>query len=397
MKGNLVYGQSGGPSSVINASAYGVIHEALERSDKIDKVYIMKHGIDGVINDNLIDAEAILHQIDLLPKTPASAFGSVRYKMPKEDAEVYGKIFDTFEKYNIRYFVYNGGNDSMDTCVKLEKYAKKIDYKLRVIGVPKTVDNDLPHTDHTPGFGSAAKYIINTIMQIKLDSTVYPKGKITIVEIMGRHAGWLTAASAVASLNDLGPDLIYLPEHNVDVNDIAKDVQKIYSKQQNCLIAVSEGIKDKEGNFIGMSNSFKDAFGHNQLGGVGIKLGEMIQEKTGISYRAIELSSTQRSASFIQSETDVIEAIQVGKHAVKSILEGESGKMVVINRVSDDPYKVEYGVHNVSDIANEEKVIPESMFTNGVLNQKFFNYILPLIEGQAETQYEKGMQKLFKL
>ncbi len=397
LKGNLVYGQSGGPSGVINASAYGVIHEALEHQEAIEKVYIMKHGIDGLMNDNLIDANEILDQIDLLPKTPASAFGSIRFKMPSEDEKLYQNIFDVIKKYNIRYFVYNGGNDSMDTCVKMERYAKKIDYDLRVIGVPKTVDNDLPFTDHTPGFGSAAKYIINTIMQTKLDSTVYPKGKVTIVEIMGRHAGWLTAASEIANLNGLGPDLIYLPEHPVSVDKMIEDVKDIYYKHKNCLIAVSEGVRDLEGNLIGAANNYKDAFGHSQLGGVGVKLGEMIKSKANLLYRAIELSTTQRSASFIQSETDVVEAIQVGKHAVRYALNGESGKMITINRVSDDPYDVEYKTHPVIDVANKERSMPESMFTDGKLNDTFISYMLPLIEGQHETIYEQGMQKLFIL
>jgi len=399
IKGNLVYGQSGGPSSVINASAYGVIKEAIKNRDIIEKVFVMKHGISGIINDDLIDVVEFKDQLEFLKNTPSSAFGSVRYKLPSylEDPLVYEKMFKTFSKYNIKYFVYNGGNDSMDTCLKLNEYIKKHNLDIQVIGVPKTVDNDLPHTDHTPGFGSAAKYIANTMMQIKLDSTVYENGKITIVEIMGRHAGWLTAASHVANLHNLGPDLVYLPEVKIDLNVLVQQVIDVYGNSSNCLIAVSEGIKDLDGNFIGMMNSFKDAFGHNQLGGVAMKLGELLQEKLGISYRAIELSSTQRSAAFIRSESDVLEAEMVGRKAVEFILNGNSGKMVTIKRISNDPYTIQYEAYDVGEIANLEKVIPGSMINGMEMTQEFFDYILPLIEGEADVVYKHGMQQLFKL
>ena len=259
MKGNLIYGQSGGPSSVINASAYGVITEALKNSDVIDNVYVMQHGISGILENHFFNIDDYADQIELLTKTPGSAFGSVRYKLASytDDDTDHVKIVEFFKKHNIRYFVYNGGNDSMDTCVKVSDYCESVGYDIQVIGVPKTVDNDLPFTDHTPGFGSAAKFIVNTMMQIKLDSVVYPKGKVTIVEIMGRHAGWLTAAAHVSNLQGLGPDLVYLPEIPFDLNTFINQVDEIYSKNHNCLIALSEGIKNENG-FIGMSNNQQD-------------------------------------------------------------------------------------------------------------------------------------------
>ena len=400
LKGNLVYGQSGGPSPVINASAFGVLSEALKRDDVIENVYGLRHGIEGVLKEDFVNAREI-KDLELLKNTPASAFGSVRFKLLsyKEDLETYKRIHEVFVNNNIRYFMYNGGNDSMDTCVKLSEYFETTDYEVRIIGVPKTVDNDLPLTDHTPGFGSAAKFIVNTMMQLSCDSTVYPRGKVTIVEIMGRHAGWLTAAAHVATNEGFGPDLVYIPEVAFDLDDFIDQVGKIFNEKSNCLIAVSEGIKDADNNFIGLMSSTIDAFGHKQLGGVAMFLGDLVEEKLGIGYRAIELSSPQRAGSFVRSESDVNEAIMVGRKAVEFAINGETNKMVGIKRISSHPYAIEYLPVDVTKVANQEQIIPDSMLTenrNGV-TQEFFDYIYPLIEGEYKQVYKNGVQKFIKI
>ncbi len=399
-KGNLFYGQSGGPSPVINASAYGVLSEALQQSEHIEKVYGLHHGIDGILNENFVDVSTI-EDLDLLLNTPASAFGSVRFKLKShtEDPKTFKRIHEVFEKYNIRYVMYNGGNDSMDTTVKLSEYFATTDYEVRVMGVPKTVDNDLPLTDHTPGFGSAAKYIINTLMQLKCDSTVYPRGKVTIVEIMGRHAGWLTAAAHVATNEGFGPDLVYIPEVIFDLDKFVEDVNEVFQRTNNCLIAVSEGIIDKDHNFIGAMSATIDAFGHKQLGGVAQFLGDYVEEKLGLGYRAIELSSPQRSGSFVRSKSDVEEAVLVGRKAVEFAIKGETCKMIGIKRVSNTPYIVEYVPVDVTKVANQEQTIPEEWLTadkKGV-TKEFFDYIYPLIEGEYPQQYENGVQKFIKI
>ncbi len=396
--GNLLYGQSGGPTSVINASAYGVITEALKNKDIIPDVYVMQHGIQGALNEefyhmNKQDKE----QIDLLPHTPGSAFGTVRYKMPdfREDETDYIRLLYIFRKYNIRYFLFNGGNDSMDTCFKISDYMKHVGYDIRVIGVPKTIDNDLPHTDHTPGFGSAAKYVACTIQEVAYDMIAYPKGKVTIVEIMGRHAGWLTAAASLATLSGHGPDLIYLPEVPFSIEKFKNDVRRVYGENRQCLVAVSEGLKDENGILIGSSSGLRDAFGHFQLGGVSSKLSNILNSEMRISSRTIELGTTQRSASHLQSLTDVNEAIEVGRRAVKYALKGEHGIMVTIERSETDEYKVTYGKHPLKDIANIERIIPKDMINedgNGV-TKKFLEYALPLIEGHNSPKFIHGMQR----
>jgi len=397
MKGNLLYGQSGGPTTVINATAYGVIKEAFA-SEEIEQVYAMRHGIKGALDDDLIHVNKLNEEeIELLPKTPGAAFGSVRYKIAKakDDETDYVRLLYIFKKYNIRYFMYNGGNDSMDTCYKISEYMKKVDYDVRIIGLPKTIDNDLPFTDHTPGFGSAAKYIANTIMEIHYDMIAYPKGKITIVEIMGRHAGWLTASSAIASLSGYGPDLIYLPEIPFDVEQFKKDVQEVYEKTNQCLVAVSEGITNKDGDFISSSSALKDAFGHFQLGGVAPKLANIIDSEMKYKARSIELSTIQRSAAHLQSLTDVQEAIEVGRKGVKSALEGVSDVMITMLRKNQKEYEIEYTTHPLKDVANVERVVPKEMINkeeNG-MTQAFFDYVLPLIQGEHPSGFKDGIQR----
>ena len=394
---NLLYGQSGGPTSVINSSAYGVIKEALEHQDVIGEVLMMKHGIQGALNEDFIFINKQEEEdIELLKHSPGSAFGSVRYKMEdfKEDDTDYVRLLYIFQKYNIRYFLYNGGNDSMDTCDRIYEYMKHVNYDVQIIGVPKTIDNDLPYIDHTPGYGSAAKFIINTVMEVSYDMLAYSKGKVTIIEIMGRHAGWLTAASAVATKNGFGPDLIYLPEIPFSVEKFKKDVQRIYDKKSQCLVAVSEGLSNAEGIFLSSSSALKDAFGHFQLGGVSSKLAQIVNNEMRISSRNIELGTTQRSAAHLQSLTDVNEAVIVGKTAVKLALKGESGVMVTIERVSSSPYKVTYGTQPLHMIANKEKEMPKSMINSqgNFVTEEFIEYVMPLIQGENTPKYYDGVQ-----
>lgn len=399
--GNLVYGQSGGPTAVINASAYGVITEALKNKDIIQEVYVMKHGIQGALNEEFYQMSIQdKEEIELLKHSPGSAFGTVRYKMPdfREDETDYIRLLYIFRKYNIRYFLFNGGNDSMDTCNKIADYMGHVGYDIRVIGVPKTIDNDLPWTDHTPGFGSAAKYIANTMQEVAYDMIAYPKGKVTIVEIMGRHAGWLTAAASLAGLSGHGPNLIYLPEVPFNIEKFKSDVRRVYGESRQCLIAVSEGLKDEEGILIGSSSGLRDAFGHFQLGGVSSKLANILNSEMRISSRTIELGTTQRAASHLQSLTDVTEAIGVGKKAVQYALEGEHGVMVTINRKDTEDYQITYGKQPLNLVANIERVLPKDMINedgNGV-TEKFLKYALPLIIGENPPPYINGMQRFSK-
>jgi 6-phosphofructokinase 1 len=402
LKGNLLYGQSGGPTAVINSSAYGVITEAQKHPDLIDDVLIMRHGIKGALSEDFYYAsKQTKEQIELLKNTPGSAFGTVRYKMPElnEDETDYIRLLYIFQKYNIRYFCYNGGNDSMDTAHKIAEYMRRVDYDVNVIGVPKTIDNDLPHIDHTPGYGSAAKYIANTIMEINADMYAYPKGKVTIVEIMGRHAGWLTAASHIASVEGYGPDLIYLPEVPFSIEKFKQDVRRVYGEKHQCLVAVSEGIVNEEGLLVSSASALKDAFGHVQLGGVASKLSNVVNNEMRISSRRIELGSIQRAASHIQSKVDVDEAVEVGRKAVQLATSGKTDVMVTITRKQEEEYKVKFGSHPLKDIANVEKTMPEEMINesgNGVTD-KFLEYALPLIQGINPPAYSNGTQTFIKL
>ena len=391
--GKLVYGQSGGPSAVINASAYGVITEALKH-DEITEVLVMKNGIGGILNEEFYKLEDYVDQLELLKYTPGSGFGSIRHKINQDDLK---RIVEVCKKNNIRYFAYNGGNDSMDTCMQLSEYIKDSGYEMKVIGVPKTVDNDLPLTDHTPGFSSAAKFVANTVMQVKLDSSSYSPGKVTLIEVMGRNTGWLTASSIAGNISDLGPDMIILPEMVFDEEKFLDRVNEIYNEKKNCLIVLSEGIKDSDNNIVGQFNRMTDAFGHSQLGGVGIYLGDIIEEKLGIKYRAIELSTPQRSASFIRSESDVNEAINVGNIAVKKMIDGETGKMVVIKR--DKMNVISYDTENLELVANKEKIIPEYMIDSEgfTVTNEFIDYVLPLIKGEYPQLYENGIQRFFNI
>ena len=321
LKGACIIGQSGGPTSVINASAYGVIRTALD-SGCITNVYGAEHGIKGVLEDRLFDmSQEDSKELELLKYTPSSALGSCRYKMkdPDEDDTDYKRILEVFKKHDVRYFFYNGGNDSMDTCNKISKYMQKVGYECRVMGVPKTIDNDLYGTDHCPGYASAAKYIATSLMEVYQDAHVYDTGMICIVEIMGRHAGWLTAAAALATKYGAGPDLIYLPETDFDMDTFLADVERIYKETGSCMVAVSEGIHYADGSFVSEAKtSATDGFGHAQLGGLAALLAGIVKEKTGAKVRGIELSLLQRCGAHLASETDIEEAVMAGRAAVVS-------------------------------------------------------------------------------
>lgn len=401
--GSCIFGQSGGPTSVINASAYGVIRAALD-AEEITEVYGAENGIVGVLNDRLFDmSKEDAGELELLCNTPSSALGSCRYKIadPDEDDTDYKKILEIFKKYNVRYFFYNGGNDSMDTCNKIYRYMKKVGYDCRVIGVPKTIDNDLTGTDHCPGFGSAARYIATSCMEVSKDNKVYTTDNITVMEIMGRHAGWLTAASVLASDKGEGPDLIYLPETDFDLDQFFDDVQKVHEEKGDVFVAVSEGIHYDNGRFVSeVQTSTTDGFGHAQLGGVANYLADLLKNRTGIKTRAIELSLLQRSAAHQASATDIDEAIAAGKAAVEAAISGKTGKMVAFKRDENaKEYKCDIALVPLSDAANAEKKIPREWINKkgNFVSKEFIKYALPLIQGQPIRYYEDSLPRYAKL
>ena len=402
LKGALIIGQSGGPSSVINSSAYGCIRTALD-ADCITKVYGAYHGIKGVLNDELLCMdEEDRAELDRLPYTPSSALGSCRYKIkdPDEDDTDYKRILEIFKKYDVRYFCYNGGNDSMDTCNKINRYMQKVGYECRVFGVPKTIDNDLFGTDHCPGFASAAKYIATSVMEVSRDCQVYDKGMITIIECMGRHAGWLTAATALAGAKGDGPDLIYLPEVDFNMEDFLDDVIRVYNGRGSCLVAVSEGIHYADGAFVSEAKaSSTDGFGHAQLGGLAARLANIVKAATGAKVRGIELSLLQRCAAHCASGTDIEESFNSGKLAVEAALRGESGKMVGFRCDRKDGYVCHYELFNLEDVANYEKKVPLEWITsdNAYVTEDFIDYCMPLIAGETGMKKVDGLPDFVKL
>ena len=394
--GAALIGQSGGPSAVINASTYGVIKTALE-SKYVTKVYGANHGIKGVLDDRLfIMNEEDPNELAKMLYTPASVLGSCRYKLPDPDVNDadFKRILEIFRKYNIRYFFYNGGNDSMDTCNKVSRFFARNDYECRIIGVPKTIDNDLAGTDHCPGFGSAAKYIATSMMEVNRDTKVYDVGMITIIECMGRHAGWLTASAALANLKGEGPDLIYLPEVDFDMDSFINDVKRVYEDKHDVLIAVSEGIHYADGSFVSEAKtSGTDGFGHAQLGGLAARLASIVKAATGAKVRGIELSLLQRCASHCASATDMQESFEAGKFAMESALAGETGKMVGFKCTREGGYKCEYALFDLTEEANTEKKVPLEWITtsrNGV-TREFIDYCLPLIQGDVVQPKEDGL------
>jgi 6-phosphofructokinase 1 len=405
MNGNVIVGQSGGPTSVINSSLAGVFKTAKDRGAK--KIYGMLHGIKGLLDGQYTELSDKLNStmaIDLLKRTPSSYLGSCRYKLPevKEGKETYEKIFKILDELEIKYFFYIGGNDSMDTIMKLSEYASLVKSDIRFIGVPKTIDNDLAITDHTPGFGSAAKFIAATMKEIIRDGVVYDYPTITVVEIMGRNAGWLTAAAALAKSDDCeGVDLIYLPEKPFDVDKFLQKIKSLADKGKSIVVAVSEGIKTADGKFVfelGEHAEFVDAFGHKQMSGTAKFLTNKITMTLGLKARAIELSTLQRCAAHMTSRTDITEAYNVGGAAVKAAFEGETGKVVVLKRVSDDPYMCITETADVTKIANVEKKVPLEWITDDdYVAQDLIHYIHPLIQAELSPIMVDGLPRHLKV
>ena len=402
MRGNIVVGQSGGPTAVINSSVAGVYAAAKKLGVK--KIYGMVHGIQGFLQDNLIDLGEYLDDetgIELLKRTPSAFLGSCRFKMPKIEGheDVYEKVFEIMEKHDIECLFYAGGNDSMDTVKMLSDYAAAHNKPQRFMGVPKTIDNDLALTDHTPGFGSAAKYIATSTKEVIRDAMglSYKRPMITIMEIMGRNAGWLTGATALAKTEDCcGPDLIYLPEVPFDIDKFLKKCTELLKKKPSIVVAVSEGIKAPDGRYVCQmagGSDYVDAFGHKQLAGTAAYLAAYLAEKTGNKTRAVELSTLQRSASHMASRVDINEAFMVGGAAVKAADEGDTGKMVVIDRVSDDPYMSAAGIYDVHKIANNEKLVPRNWVNRdgSYVTPEFINYVEPLIQGDYQPFMVNGL------
>ena len=391
MKGNVIVGQSGGPTAAINSSLAGVFKTAKDLG--AEKVYGMRYGIQGFLEKNIIDmSEKIRSDMDLelLKRTPSSFLGSCRYKLPDicDDRALYDKIFEILNEYGITAFFYIGGNDSMDTIKKLSDYAILMNSPVRFIGVPKTIDNDLAVTDHTPGFGSAAKYIASATKELIRDGLVYDVKNVTIIEIMGRNAGWLTGAAALAHCEDCeGVDLLYLPELPFDVDTFLEKIREIQKAKKSVVVAVSEGIKTADGKYVfehGQHTEYVDSFGHKQLSGTAKYLASLVSEKIGCKSRAIELSTLQRCAGHLTSRVDITEAYQVGGYAVKAAFEGETGKMVILKRVSEDPYICTTDLYDVHKIANIEKKVPVEWIKpdgSGV-SDKLVNYIRPLIQAE---------------
>lgn len=399
MKDNCIVAQSGGPTVAINASLAGVI-DGVKKSNKFTRVYGAIHGIQGVLDNNFIDLSLMALSkfplVNTLELSPAMYLGSCRYKLPdfEVDSKPYEIIFDRFEEYQVAAFYYIGGNDSMDTVDKLSKYAKKIGSDVKIVGIPKTIDNDLCHTDHTPGFGSAAKYVASTMLEIAHDTYIYQIPSVVIVEIMGRDAGWLTAASCLAR-NDYSPapHLIYLPEVDFDEDQFIEDIKNVLKTSRCVIVAVSECIHDKDGNYISATSAVADKFGHAQLSGTGKALESLVKDRMDIKVRSIELNVLQRCAAHISSRTDINESFALGQAAVKYAAEGMTAVMSTIKRVSNDPYQWIIEPENVSLIANQAKTIPLEWITpeKNDVTPEMEAYLRPLIIGEVSLQYKDGL------
>ena len=393
-KKNLIVGQSGGPTAVINSSLYGVVSEGLRHPEQIQHIYGMVNGIEGFLAGTVLDFATALpgSSLEKLKTTPGAYLGSCRYKLPASlEDPVYPRLFQKFREMNIGWFFYIGGNDSMDTVSKLSRYAAQTGSDIRIIGEPKTIDNDLVHTDHTPGFGSAARYVASTVREITIDANVYEKKSVTIVEIMGRHAGWLTAASALArKYKGDNPLLIYLPETTFDQEAFLKAVEKSFEKNCNVIVCVSEGIHDAEGTFICEYDSSvgTDTFGHKMLAGCGKYLENLVRSRLGVKARSVELNVSQRCSVSMMSATDQMEAVTAGNFGVQAALNGETGKMVSFLRETgtDGSYSMKCSLEDVNAICNEEKTVPADWITadGSDVTQDFLDYAAPLIQGTVE-------------
>ncbi len=402
--GNAIVGQSGGPTAAINATLAGVIRGALA-CDAIPTVYGAKNGIEGVLKKTLISLNDMTDaDLSLLANTPAAALGSCRKKLPKdfegENRKVFEEIIEIFKEFDIRYFFYIGGNDSMDTVAKLSRFTAEVGYEMRVIGVPKTIDNDLAGTDHTPGFGSAAKYIATTMQEVIRDTAVYSVKAVTIVEIMGRDAGWLTAAAGIPSLyTNVAPDLVYLPEVAFDYDKFYEDIEKAFETHPNVVVAVSEGVRTADGTYVGegTQSGATDAFGHKYLSGTGKALELAVKDHFGCKVRSIELNLPQRCASHIASKTDLDESVMIGKAAVEAAANGETGNMMIFVRENEDPYKIAVASADIQAIANAVRAVPREFINERGNNvtEECLRYIAPLIVGEPEQIFEGGLPKHF--
>lgn len=399
MKGNVLVGQSGGPTTVINASLAGVLSAAFN-SEQIDTVYGMINGIQGLMDEHLLNLTQEFKgnekKLEQLRITPSMYLGSCRYKLknPDEDPSDLERVFQLIKKYNIRYFLYIGGNDSMDTVDKVSRYAKERDYDIKVIGIPKTIDNDLMEIDHTPGFGSAAKYIATSILEMAHDTYIYYMQSVLIVEVMGRNAGWLTAASVLArnEYNE-APHLIYLPESDFSTEQFIADIKEQLKQRKQVIVAVSEGIRDANGEYISAKSTKTDQFGHVMLSGNGKYLESLVQKEIGCKVRSVELNVLQRCAAHISSSTDVSEAFHLGEKAIDAVLNGRTDEMTSLRRISNEPYRVEYITVPVSEVANREKKIPLEWINEAGndVKQELIEYLKPLIEGEVKVEYKEGI------
>ena len=402
MKGNVIIGQSGGPTAVINSSLAGAIKASWQYG--IRRIYGMHYGIEGLLNEDIIDIEDYItsgQDLSLLKRTPSSFLGTCRYKLPpiEGNEKLYEKIFDILDKKNIEYFLYNGGNDSMDTIKQLSDYAISHQKKQKFMGIPKTIDNDLPMTDHCPGYGSSAKYIATSMKEIIRDNESYGVSKptICIVEIMGRHAGWLTAAAAMSrDIDCSGPDLIYLPEVPFDIDAFIKKIRELAKNKKSVVVAVSEGLTTKDGKFVcelGNANDHIDAFGHKQLAGTAAYLASVVTKETGLKSRYIEFSSLQRCAAHLASRADSDEAYNVGFLAAKAAFEGKTGMMVTIQVDSREPYVESYDMFDIHDIANVERKVPLNWITNDgtYVSDEYLKYARPFIIGSVQPYTAGGL------
>lgn len=396
MAKNMIIGQSGGPTAVINSSLAGAIEYGLNDGN-VGTIYGMINGIEGLLEENLINLTNIFsnmpYELNRLKLTPAMFLGSCRYKLKGEEEE-FKKVVEILEKYDVGYFVYIGGNDSMDTVQKLSDYTISNGIDIKVVGVPKTIDNDLNGIDHSPGFGSAAKYIASCVREVAYDTSIYSIKSVHIIEAMGRNAGWLTASSALARQEDMiAPHLIYLPEIPFSVEQFVEDVKAQLEKYNSIIVVVSEGIKDKDGNYISAMSSQVDQFGHAQLSGTAAYLKTVVEKEIKCKVRALEPSVIQRSAGHISSLTDIEEAFNLGGVAVKAAVKGKSGVFSTLRRTSDKPYSVEYTIENVNVVANTEKMVPRSWINKegNDVTEEMLTYLRPLIEGIPQTPYRNGL------
>ncbi len=398
---NILIAQSGGPTCAINASLVGVFKQGL-LTEEIDAVFGSINGIEGAVNDEILNLKSIIktnEDMELLRQTPSTMLGSCRCKLPdyEENPEMYEKILKTFTTHRINIFIYIGGNDSMDTVVKLSSYLKSVGSDIKIIGVPKTIDNDLPVTDHTPGFGSAAKYVAATVQEIIRDSSVYSIPSVTVIEIMGRHAGWLTASTCVLRANgEEAPHLIYLPESSFTPEQFIEDTKKEMAKHKAVVIAVSEGVSLQDA--ADFQSGAVDNFGHKYLSGVGKYLERLVADKIGCKVRSVELNVMQRCSSHICSKTDIDEAERIGRHALKAALDGFTGKMMCFRRVSDTPYAVTIEMTDACRVANQEKLFPKEWISpeQNQVTDAAIPYFLPLIQGEVNIMMKNGLPVHFQ-